>query len=335
MSERVKTVIIAVVGFVSVSLVMCLIGGVLAKADKTEKESVNTEAVSTADAAEQEDAEPGESADEGGDPDTKAPEGKDAASDQGPSDANDGSEGETQTPDDDADDPEGENEAEGEDENPGDKPANGIKIAIDAGHQKKANSETEPIGPGSDKTRAKVTWGTEGVQTHIPEYELTLAVAEKIRDELESRGYEVVMIREDSDVNIPDSQRALTANTSGAKAVLHIHGNADDRPEIKGIMAFVPSKDNPFSGAYHDESASFAEKILSSMETELSAKNWGVIDNDTLSTLNYTKIPAVHLEVGYMTNKDEDALLADDEYRTRIAKAVADGIDEYFSGNTD
>ena len=66
------------------------------------------------------------------------------------------------------------------------------------------------------------------------------------------------------------------------------------------------------------------------METALQAKNWGVIDNDTLSTLNYSKIPAIHLEVGYLSNKDEDKLLADEDYQLRIAKAVADGLAEYY-----
>lgn len=50
-------------------------------------------------------------------------------------------------------------------------------IVIDAGHQSKANSDTEPIGPGADERKAKVSGGTSGVSTGVPEYELTLALA--------------------------------------------------------------------------------------------------------------------------------------------------------------
>lgn len=61
-----------------------------------------------------------------------------------------------------------------------------IKIAIDAGHQARGNSATEPIGPGSSTRKAKVAGGATGVATHVPEYKLTLAVAKKLQKELKT-----------------------------------------------------------------------------------------------------------------------------------------------------
>ena len=76
------------------------------------------------------------------------------------------------------------------------------KIAIDAGHQGKGNSKTEPIGPGAKMRKPKVAYGTQGVKTKVPESKLTLQIALKLEKELKKRGYDVYMIRRKQNVNI-------------------------------------------------------------------------------------------------------------------------------------
>ena len=73
-------------------------------------------------------------------------------------------------------------------------PRTSYLIAVDPGHQQYGNSEKEPIGPGASETKAKVAGGTSGVSTGMPEYELTLQVSLKLKEELQNRGYQVLMM---------------------------------------------------------------------------------------------------------------------------------------------
>ena len=72
-------------------------------------------------------------------------------------------------------------------------------ICIDAGHQKAGISEQEPDGPGSSVMKAKLATGTQGTTTGIAEHVVNLQVSLLLKEELLSRGYEVVMIRETDD----------------------------------------------------------------------------------------------------------------------------------------
>ncbi len=203
-------------------------------------------------------------------------------------------------------------------------------VVIDAAHQLKNNNETEPIGPGASKTEKKVNSGAEGVATYTPEYQFNLDMALLLRTELEKRGYGVYMVREENDVMISNAERALIANNQG-EIVIHLHGNSDDRSGIKGIMAFCPSEGNEFlSSDLRNDCSKLCGDILTELEASTGAKNWGTISIDTFAELNWTKIPAARVEVGYLSNPDEDRLLQTADYRAKIIQGLADGIDRYF-----
>ena len=91
---------------------------------------------------------------------------------------------------------------------------NGKVVVLDPGHQLKGDSSKEPLGPGSSEKKAKVTGGTEGCVTKLPEYQLNLDVALKLGKELQKRGYQVIYTRKTNDVNISNAERAQIANNA-------------------------------------------------------------------------------------------------------------------------
>ncbi|MBE5866251.1 MAG: N-acetylmuramoyl-L-alanine amidase [Lachnospiraceae bacterium] len=210
--------------------------------------------------------------------------------------------------------------------------ANGRLIVIDAGHQAKGNSEKEPIGPGASEMKAKVASGTRGCVSGLYEYELTLMVSEKLCQELQNRGYEVMMVRTTHDVNISNAERAQVANEAGADAFIRIHANGSENTSVNGVETLCQTAANPYNAVYYTDSKNLSEQVLDGIINATGAKKRRVVETDTMSGINWCQIPVTIVEMGFMSNETEDALMATEDYQWQLARGMADGIDAYMDG---
>ena len=206
------------------------------------------------------------------------------------------------------------------------KPLSGVKIGIDPGHQARGNNEKETIAPGSKKTKPKVSSGTAGVKTRIPEYKTTLEISLKLRDALVEQGAEVYMTRETHDVNISNQERAKMMNALGVDLVLRIHCDGAENRSKHGIALYC-SKSNSIAA----ESYRACEAILPAVCAVTGAKNNGIISNDNYTGQNWSTVPCLMVECGFASNPEEDVLLNTEDYQWKLAEGLTQGIIDYIA----
>ena len=206
----------------------------------------------------------------------------------------------------------------------------GHKIALDPGQQESQMSEEEPIGPGASSGAAKMSYGATSTTTGKREYEWSLPFAQRLKAELEARGYEVVLTREEGDVKISNAERAQFANESGAELYLSLQADAASNKDAKGIYTQIPSQSNMYVGNLYADCKRLAKLLQNNLIAETGAKDRGVQEIDKVAAINYSKMPVAVLQLGFMSNKEEDTNLWSEEYQDKMIKAICDGIDTYF-----
>lgn len=178
------------------------------------------------------------------------------------------------------------------------------KIVIDPGHG------------GKDQ-------GATGASGHF-EKDFTLQLSRKVEElsQEEPRLQVELTRREDRFISSIDHARPKLANDLHADLFISIHGNTFDDPEVSGTETYY----------YHWNSLALA-KIMHKHVVQKSGFQDRGVKKGNYFVLKDTTMPAVLLEMGYLTHPKEEKEMLTEEYQNRVAVAILDGIKEYLNLN--
>ncbi|HOJ34176.1 MAG TPA: N-acetylmuramoyl-L-alanine amidase [Candidatus Hydrogenedentes bacterium] len=179
----------------------------------------------------------------------------------------------------------------------------------------------------------------------LKEKEVVLAVAERIvRLSEPINTIKIAITREARDVEWSDATRVnFTLTKTQADLFITLHTGASYSPTARGFELYIaapttdttgstnkPPSDAGKSSATQNASLKLAEKIATALSASSGASARG-IRRVPFRILNSLNIPAVAIEIGVLTNPEDEKLLASDEFRDKIAQGILAGIQEYLA----
>lgn len=210
-------------------------------------------------------------------------------------------------------------------------------VVVDPGH---GGDDPGAMGPGGTEEKA-----------------LTLSVAQQLRMLLQARGFRVLLTRED-DRRLTADQRAALANGAGAEAFVSLHANASPSPATTGpeVGSFLVVPDRPPGDAGIDERAPLVG-MASGLPIRVAVMRWNRaqvphleqsarlaqdlgrrlgelgrlgprgVYRAPLKPLVSVAAPAVLVELGYLSNDDEESALGSEERQGAVARAIVQALD--------
>ena len=222
-------------------------------------------------------------------------------------------------------------------------------IVVDAGHG--------GIDPG--------THGASGLEEKV----IVLAVAKKLRDALESTGHYTVYLTRETDVFIPLRGRVDIARAAKADLFISLHVDSHDLHDIRGASAYTLSEDgsdreaarlaekenmsdviagidlsredNPVASILIDlaqrdtmnRSVRFAETVLANLSQTTYVRPTSPRRSAGFAVLKAPDVPAVLIELGYLTNQSDESAMATQAWRSQVAGSISAAIDGFFGFN--
>lgn len=199
-------------------------------------------------------------------------------------------------------------------------------VVLDPGHDLRANLATEPIGPGSATRKIKDGGGTRGVVSGVREADLNLRVALRLRRLLRAAGVEVVMTRtRTAATSMGNVARARIANAAAASLFLRIHADGSTSRAARGTHTLVPARRPGWTDDVYPASARAASLLQAELVRALRFPDRGISERADFTGFNWSDVPVVLVELGFMTHPAEDRALTSAAGARRAAAGLCRG----------
>ncbi len=198
-------------------------------------------------------------------------------------------------------------------------------VVIDPGHSSNGNKEMEKESPNSDVMKIKDPGGAQGISTNVPEYVVAMKVALKLKNMLEQNNINVIMTKTQDTESPGNIERAEIGNNNNADLSIRIHCDSSDSQSARGASMLTPAPIG-YAKDITNISKEYGQIILNDLVSKAGMNNRGVVERHDLTGFNWSKVPVVLVEIGFVSNPEEDRLLKDDTYENKLAQGLCNGI---------
>ncbi|WP_298840692.1 N-acetylmuramoyl-L-alanine amidase family protein [Clostridium sp.] len=199
-------------------------------------------------------------------------------------------------------------------------------VVIDPGHASITSKVLEREAPDSIKTKIKEPGGAQGINTRTPEYVVNMAVAVRLKALLVKKGYNVKMTKTQNSQMLGNIARAEVGNNAKANLVIRIHADSNDDSSVNGASMLVPT-DTKNTDPIYKLSKQYGQVVFRSLIKDVGMNDRGVVERDDMTGFNWSKVPVILVEMGFLSNRSEDQMLSTGAYQDKLAKGLADGIE--------
>lgn len=202
-------------------------------------------------------------------------------------------------------------------------------IVIDPGHQRYRDQRLEPIGPDSHIWKPKMPASAYGISTGQAEYALTLQVANRIKEKMDTSKYDVKLTRSEHVIAKSTKERAEFANKQKADLYIQLHADGAKDTNGRGMYVIMAHEKNRYTKKLTEANRKVSQVLLHEIKSaKLDTHKNGLLYADQMTALNWPSMPSVIVELGYLNDRQDDERLSKTAYQNRIAEALARGIEK-------